>query len=89
MVLISRRLYRWLPATVVLIGALIYGWVVVGAPGTAWLTGPKVDVPGTQRAYPGRDHLERVDPMGVVPDPLLVGGERPQATKGTAARLSR
>ncbi len=70
MVLPSRRLSRWLPAAVVLAGALIYGWVVVGAPGTAWLTGPKVDVPGPKRGYPGRDHLERVDPMGVVPEPV-------------------
>jgi len=70
MVLLSRRIYRWLPAAVVLVGALIYGWVVVGAPGTMWLTGPKVDVPAAQRAYPGRDHLERVDPMGALPETL-------------------
>jgi len=75
MALPSRRIYRWLPAVVVLAGALIYGWVVVGAPGTTWLTGPKVDVPGFQRAYPGRDHLERVDPMGTVPEAVPSEGE--------------
>lgn len=78
MALPPRPLSRWLPAAVVLAGALIYGWVVVGAPGTAWLTGPKVDLPAPQRAYPGRDHLESVDPMGVLPEVVPPEGESPR-----------
>ncbi len=60
-------LWRWLPALVVLAGALVYLWVVAGAPGTPWLTGPRVDLPEPGRAYPGRQHLERIDPMGPPP----------------------
>jgi len=64
-------LWRWLPAAVVLAGGLIYAWVVGGAPGTVWLTGARVDLPAGEIAYPGRDHLERVDPMGSLPAPPL------------------
>jgi len=68
---LSRHLWRWLPAAVVLAGGLIYAWVVGGAPGTVWLTGARVDLPAGEIAYPGRDHLERVDPMGSLPAPPL------------------
>jgi len=68
---LSRHLWRWLPAAVVLAGGLIYAWVVGGAPGSVWLTGARVDLPAGEIAYPGRDHLERVDPMGSLPAPPL------------------
>ena len=62
------RIVHWLPVVVVLAATLIYVWLLTGAPGERFVAGTPTDLPPRERAYPGREHLDAIDPMGVKPD---------------------
>jgi hypothetical protein len=61
------RVVLWLPVAVVVITTAIYAWLLAGAPGERFVAGTPTDLPPRERAYPGRDQLGAIDPMGVKP----------------------
>jgi hypothetical protein len=73
------RIVRWLPVVVVVVTTLIYVWLLTGAPGERFVAGSPSDLPPRERAYPGREHLDTIDPMGVKPD-VAAPAEEPTAS---------
>jgi len=83
------RVALWLPAIVVVLTTVIYGWLLTGAPGKGLIAGAPTDLPPRERAYPGRDQLGAIDPMGVKPEvtaPLAVPAAPPLASDGAGGR---
>ncbi|MGD2063341.1 MAG: hypothetical protein PVF51_07150 [Nitrospirota bacterium] len=67
------RVSPWLPAIVVVLTTLIYVWLLTGAPGRWLVAGTPTDLPPRERAYPGRERLGAIDPMGVKPEVTAPG----------------
>jgi len=61
------RVVLWMPVAVVVVTTAIYAWLMAGAPGRVYVAGTPADRPNREIAYPGRERLDTVDPMGVKP----------------------
>jgi len=61
------RVVVWIPVVVVVVTTVIYAWLMAGAPGKVYVAGTPADRPDREIAYPGREQLDAVDPMGVKP----------------------
>jgi hypothetical protein len=61
------RVVLWMPVVVVVVTTAIYAWLMAGAPGRVYVAGTPADRPDREIAYPGRERLDTVDPMGVKP----------------------
>ena len=61
------RIALWTPVGVIVVATAIYAWLMAGAPGKAYVAGTPNDRPPRDIAYPGRERLDTVDPMGVKP----------------------
>jgi len=72
------RVVLWMPVVVIVVTTAIYAWLMAGAPGKTYVAGTPADRPDREIAYPGRERLDTVDPMGVkpwltapIPDPKI------------------